>query len=637
MRMHLDYETRSTVDLKTYGLERYARDCEIILASWAFEDGSTHQWDGLDLDNSAPGTLIEAFRDSSVEIHAFNAPFERKVTSHQLGIDIPIERWHCTMAHAYSRGFSGGLAQVGEQMGIPEEVAKLREGRSLISRFCTPRRESLANRQLYWLPEDDPEAWNLFRRYNHQDVEAERWIYRFLQQFPVTPEERALWILDQEINDRGLPVDIALAEHAQDFDEILRDKSLGTLETLTWLANPNSRDQLLDWLRRAGTPLPDLQKATVADYLQRGLGGEVDEVLRLRQQLASTACKKFTAVGNQQVDGRMRGCFQFCGASRTGRWGGRGLQPQNLPRPTIPNPEVAADTVAADHLELFEACYDNPLEALGSCVRSVIAAPPGQRLVVADLSSIESRVLGWLTGCKRINETFAAGKDTYQVFAQDWLKVPYDQVTKTQRNLSKPPDLGCGYGLGASGLVKYADNMGVKLSEKQALHAVQVYRTTRHEVPAFWRMLDHWAVEALAGTPNRMMEIAGDFLLIHLPSGRNLHYYKPEMRDGSLTYLGQNSFTHKWERLHTWGGKLVENIVQAIARDILAEGMKLFALSPGYEITGHVHDEIIALAHAKEAEHALRHLERCMSTTPPWAPGLLLAAHGYTAKRYRKD
>lgn len=362
-------------------------------------------------------------------------------------------------------------------------------------------------------------------------------------------------------------------------------------------------------------------------------------VLQTRLDHSQAAVKKFDAIADRAVDGRVHGTLQAWGASRTGRWAGRGLQLQNLKRPTVGDPDQAADILSTDPAA-FRAFFT--LEDLGSLVRSAITAPEGKRLVVADLASIESRVLGWLTKCRGINDAVAAGQDLYKVFASQWFGVPYAEVTKAQRTLAKPAVLGAGFGIGGVGLAKYAASMGVELDEQTAKGSVDTWRATYWEVPRAWRHFEELFRRALH-TPNTPLGTAGQvcckppFLTWTLPSGRPLYYFEPAIgEENDLTYMGQNQYTNQWERVYTWGGKLVENLVQAIARDVLVEGLWRYYRAGG-TIVGHVHDEIIAEENTEEAEQWLERLRGCMSSPIPWAPGLLLAASGYVAKRYRKD
>ena len=377
----------------------------------------------------------------------------------------------------------------------------------------------------------------------------------------------------------------------------------------------------------------------------------VKEALTCYQQLNKTSASKWQALDRANVDGAIIGAFQFFGASRTGRWAGRIFQPQNLPRPhyDIEDPEAIADLVAYGHI--FDAVLEagvSPMDVVSSTIRSAITAPEGYKLVVSDLGSIESRVLGWVSGCQRINNTFADGKDTYKDFATVMYSKAYADVTKQERTMAKPPTLGCGYRLGAKGLVKYADGMGIEMTEEFAEFAVKKYRETFREVVNMWYALEDaisMAVDEGLTVDTHKVRIFkdGDFLKIKLPSGRCLHYFKPEMKMvvapwgemvENFTFMGRNTFTRKWERLNGHGGLITENIIQAIARDVLAVGVE--RADKRLKIIGHVHDEIMTLARDERATEALDFLDDCLTQPMPWAKDLLLSSEGYIAKRYKK-
>lgn len=369
---------------------------------------------------------------------------------------------------------------------------------------------------------------------------------------------------------------------------------------------------------------------------------ECRKALQLRLAYAQSATKKFHAIDRLQHNGRVYETLQAWGASRTGRWGGRGLQVQNLKRPTrgVGDPDRAAQTLAEDP-DLFARLYT--LEDLGSLVRSAIRAPDDYSLVVSDLSSIEPRVLGWLTGCVWINEVFARGKDTYKAFAEMWLRAPYDDVDKPTRDLCKGPFLGFGYGIGAGGLKTYAEGMGVEMSEDQCESAIKTVRKVCYEVPRFWMQIEGcFRLTAQTGVPTGdglglPIQMEGRFLTIRLPSGRKLYYDAPEDDpEEGLSYMGQNQYTNKWERIRTYGARLTENLCQAIARDVLVEGLYRYAGIGGTLIT-HIHDEAVAVEIEWAAEDRLAEMNRCLSEPVPWAPGLLLGSSGYISKRYRKD
>ena len=372
---------------------------------------------------------------------------------------------------------------------------------------------------------------------------------------------------------------------------------------------------------------------------------QLTEVLQTRLDYAQSATKKYNAVARTELNGRLYNTLQMNGASRTNRWAGRVFQMQNLKRPTMkPKEAEAAAQLLSERPQVFGMLYS--LEDLGGLVRSAIRAPEGYRLVVSDLSAIESRVLGWMTDCRWINEVFAEGKDTYKAFAQMWLGIPYEQVDKATRTLCKPPFLGFGYGIGATRLKDYAEAMGVELTEDQCESAIKTARQVCHQVPAFWRMIEAGFRAAIMGNEAEVglftLRREGRFVTVEVPNGSKLYYDDPQWRPGDdpeypgCSYMGQNQYTGQWERLRTWGGKLCENLDQKIARDILVEGLRRYRTFGG-TIVGHVHDEIIALEPAWCADVRLAQLNEALSAPISWAPGLKLDSAGYIATRYRKD
>jgi DNA polymerase len=629
VNIHLDFETRSAVDLPKEGLVRHTRDpsFQVLLTGFAWGDAPTMVGEGP----PPSKTLAEP----QVVLHAFNAPFERAVLR-ACGYDLPASRFSCTMAKAYSMGFSGGLAAVGAQVGLNAADLKAQSGTWLIKQFCTPRADGT-----FTQPSEAPADWALFKQYCGQDVTAERAIDRWLDQYNPggwSPMEQAAWNLDQAVNDRGLPVDLELVENAQRLTDRFRLEDEARMARLTGGLSSGQTGKLLEWARDWGYTGNTLQAGEIREWLKDPFNPtEAAEVLQLRLDLSQSATAKFTKIRMIQWGGRVFNTLQFHGAGRTGRWAGRGLQLQNLKRPKVKHPEKAADLLCKAP-EAFAALYT--LEDLGSLIRSAVKASDGKRLVVADLASIESRVLGWLAGCRALNAVFRDGRDPYKDFGSKWLNKAEADLTKAERNVCKPPALGCGYGLGPVGLVKYADSMGVPMTEHQAQSAVNAFRGGYPEIPGLWRRLGAaFNYATVIGEPSMVgpvtFERNGPFVTVRLPSGRRLWYHEPQVEEGQASYMGQDQYTGQWTRINTWGGKLTENLVQAIARDVLLEGL-LAAERAGLTIVGHVHDEIICEEDVGNADDALRGLVDCMVRPIEWAPGLLLGAEGYVAERYRK-
>lgn len=763
---HLDYETYSEADIKEVGGYKYAADpsTEVMLAAYSFNGGEVRLWDATQ-DPVMPADLAAAFADPSVQFHAFNAAFERNITKYVLGLDVPTERWHCTMVHAWSLSFSGGLAEVGEQIGLSPDKQKLTDGKKLINRFCKPAPSN--HKAERYTSKTHPEEWARFCEYCRQDVVSEQEMETLLVGYPVIPQERALWLLDQRVNDRGLPIDGALVAGAIKIREEEIEILKARMNEITGLSNANSPTQLGAWLATQGVPLPDMTKDTIEHALQSPhLPPSVTEVLQCRQQASKTSVKKWDALSMATMsDGRLRGVFQFGGAQRTQRWAGRIFQPQNLPRPSRDDIDVVASALVPGSRDLIDVVYGNVMEFLSDCIRAGVTAPDGQLLAVCDLGSIESRVLGWESGCTRINQTFANGLDTYKDFATELFNVPYEEVTKHQRFVSKPPTLGCfagdtpvltnsgwkpieevttldlvydgeewvghsgvayqghktvltdygvtatpdhlfldvwdmetwtpwgqlvtkaaklsetnvydilnagprnrfsiwtekgaaivhncGYRLGGPGLVAYAEGMGVKMTEEEAAHAVEKYRSAYPEVPAMWAWYDGAMKDVIDGGGVRegyAVQISRDdnFMFITLASGRRIAYYKPLIVDRvppwggkprpTITYMGMNQYNRKWERLSTHGGKATEQVTQGLSRDVLGYHMMIVENErPEFSLVGHVHDEMLNLVREQDAERLSKELEQIMSTTPHWAPGLLLGAKGFYTKRYKKD
>ncbi len=661
-KLHIDFETFCELDIKKVGLDRYVRhkSFEVLMVSYSLDGGTVQLIDYTE--NPEASVPFYSLCRHNVLIYAFNAAFERAVLKFGFAIDLPPECFRCTMYHAYHLGFTGTLADVGAQMGIGEGKAKLAEGQQLIRRFCQPAPSNVQVVDRYDR-HNSPQEWQRFKEYCIRDTVAEMAVEKFAEKhYPLPQEEWDLWCLDQRINERGLPVDLKLVGNAltvfKDEQKHLKEK----MQQITGLDNPNSRDQLLKWLHSNQCPLPNLQAQTVADWLaHNSTDGKASEVLKLRQQSAKSAGTKWSAF-NEYTDkntGRLRGAFQAYGASRTGRWAGRGPQPHNLhTSPEDQNLKVQA--LETGNRTLVEAIWDNPMQVVASCVRSAITASPGSKLVVSDYHSIENIVLGYLCNCDHINAIVRQGLDPYRVFAAQMFNISYDDVTKSQRKFAKPPVLGCGYMLSGNGLVEYADGMGVEMTRKQAFHAVRLWRSLHPEVVDMWGWLRDtaaWVIRLCDLQKGYGVTIWRDsrFLFIELPSGRRLAYDRPKVTpDKRIEYVDEHGETkefyttsisyrgtkenHQWGEVFTHGGKLTENIVQAVAADVLRDGL-FNATAAGHAVCGHVHDEIIA-EHTNSwasPEDELKDLELLMSKPPAWAPGLMLRAEGYVSQRYRKE
>lgn len=689
-KVSLDFETKSELDLTKVGTGRYTRhrSTEPLMLAYAYGDDPVEQWVPA-VGERMPRDLKDMLRDPQTQKQAWNAAFERQVFANTLGIDVPFEQWRCVMVLAHSLSFPGSLEKVGAILGLSEDQAKQRRGKALIRMFCGPRKPTKAKPWTWSTPDNEPEAWEEFLEYNRQDVIAERVAERKMRRWDMPDHEWDLWHLDQRINEAGIPVNMAMVRNAIKVSEDVTAKLMAEMREITGLDNPNSTAQLLPWLQSEGYPYGDLKKGHVARALKQRYD-DIDEggndladimgsesylrTLEMRQEVSKASVKKYAALDRAvDDDGMLRNAFQFAGASRTWRWGGRVFQPQNLPRPAKyleDHQEAAARHVERLDAEALDMLYPRPLELLSSCVRPAVQAPPGKLLADADLNAIENRVLGWVADCQKILDVFREGRCPYLDFATYMYRESYDDLwlqykagNKSKRTIAKPAVLGCGYMLSAgewkedehsgelfgTGLLGYAADMGVQMNLDEAARAVAVFRDTFEEVKQFWWDIDRAVRRVIAtGQPARLrmllIDRSGPFLRIHLPSGRCLHYLRPKLlprrtpwgeMKNAITYEGLND-KKQWCRIVTHPGKLTENVVQAIARDLLAHGMT-GAAEAGLDIRLHVHDQITALVDAKTAESDLELLKDCMSDQPPWAEGLPLAAEGFLSPVFIKD
>ncbi|WP_295450900.1 DNA polymerase [uncultured Thiodictyon sp.] len=650
--IHLDIETYSAADLPAVGAWRYAQDAStrVLMAAYAIDDAPVKLWETHA--GPMPPDLRLALDHPGILKVAHNAAFELAVLSTLQYIEFRPEEWRCTMVHAMGLGLPGGLGAVARELKLPEQ--KSDPGKRLVRRFSCPPGPTKAQAAAgIVLPQPGPEdgSWGEFCAYCMQDVRTEREVGRALNALrPLLSSQWALWAIDQRINARGLPVDLALVTGAIACDEHNRTRAEARVRGLTGVANPNSRDQILAWLRDAGVEPDDLRAQSVRDLLKAGdLPMVVTQVLEQRQQLAASSTAKYDALRRAAGAGdRVRGVFQFNGA-HTGRWAGRIFQPQNLPRGILKGIDVATarSVVREGDVALLDVLYLDTSKVLSSLVRSAIAAPPGKKLVVADLASIETVMVAWEADSEYLLALLREGRDPYKDFASRLFGVPYAAVTKTQRNLAKPAVLGGVYGLGAVGLQKYATGFGLVIGDEEAKKHVQVFRDAYADIPILWERLTRAAFSAVRtpGTPypagRCCYQASRGYLWCKLPSGRCIGYREPRVQVDEtqwgpreqLSYLereGQNM------RVATFHGRLLENNTQAIARDILAAGLVRAEADPGLEVIGHVHDEILCLAN--EHDHtALARLITHMTTLPPWADGVPLGASGWEGPYYRKD
>lgn len=643
-KLSIDIETFSDIDLIKCGVYKYADSpaFEILLFAYSIDDGEINI---IDLVNGEelPEEIAEAIKSDTVIKTAFNAQFERVCLSKHLGILLDPSSWYCTAVQAAELSLPSSLADVGAALGL--ERQKMTEGKELIKYFCVSCKPTKSNGgRTRNMPGDAPEKWALFKEYCKRDVDVERQIAKKLEMYPISESEHRLYVLDQRINDRGVLVDLELARQAVKLNSIQTAVTTEQAYTLTGLENPNSVAQLKAWLTENGVEIESLSKKAVA-ALADETDGDIQEMLHLRLLMSKTSVKKYEAVMRSVCrDNRVRGMMRFCGASRTGRWSGNILQPQSLPQNHLPDLTLARDIVKDGDFEMLNMTFGNVPNALSELIRTVLIPKPNHRFIVADFSAIEARVLSWLAGEQWRLDTFRNGGDIYCASASQMFRVPVEKhgVNGHLRQKGKISELACGYG-GSVGALKNmgAVEMGVPEDELQGL--INDWRNANPHIVKLWTEVGNTAMKAIkektiVSLGKLVFMYERGILFIRLPSGRRLSYIKPRIgtnRFGgdSITYMGVGA-SKKWERLETFGGKLVENIVQAIARDLLASAMMNVA-NAGYNIVFHVHDEIIA--EAPDGQGSVDEMCMLMSINPDWADGIPLSADGYECEYYRKD
>lgn len=641
----LDIETFSSVDITKSGVYRYAEspDFEILLFACSV-DGKPVQVYDLAYGEKVPDDILKALTYEKVIKHSFNASFERICLSRYLelptGTYLSPEGWHCDMVWAATLGLPQSLEGVGAVLGL--EKQKLTEGKDLIRYFCKPCAPTQSNGgRTRNLPHHAPDKWDLFKRYNLRDVETEMEIQKRLSKFPVPDFIWEEYIIDQQINDRGVLVDMELVRQAIYMDARSREELITAMKEFTQLENPNSVQQMKEWLAENGLMTESLDKKAIAE-LMKSAPPELCRVISLRQQLAKSAVKKYQAMQNAVcADNRARGLFRFYGANRTGRFSSKIVQLQNLARNSMSDLDEARAIVRSGDYESVSMLYEDVPDTLSQLVRTAFIPPEGKLFYVADFSAIEARVIAWLAGEKWRMELFKNGGDIYCMSASQMFNVPVEKhgVNGHLRQKGKVAELACGYGGGVGALKAMgALEMGLKEDELQPL--VTAWRNSNPNIVKFWWAVDNAAMIAIkeripTETHGLKFTCSSGMLFITLPSGRKLAYVKPrigmnQFGGESVTYEGIGA-TKKWERIESYGPKFVENIVQAIARDILCYAMKTLQHC---SILMHIHDEVVIEADPRMSLDAVCEL---MERTPPWAKGLLLQAAGYTSSFYKKD
>lgn len=655
--LSIDLETYCDLDLKKVGVYKYAEEAEILLFGYAYDDEMVNVID-LAQGEDIPEQVLRDLIDPAVLKTAYNAQFERVLLSHYLfggetinsfyddNYFLDPAQWQCTMVLSLNLGLYGSLAEDCRIFRLAEDKAKMNIGRKLIMEFSKPCKPTNTNGgRTRNLPKHDIQNWNLFKEYNKRDVEVERYLRKKMIKFKPTDFEQNLWVLDQQINDRGIGLDRQLADKAVEVDTDFRNRISAEAKDISNLDNPNSTEQLKHWiLEKEGFFPSKITKTTVLELLKIVKNKEVKDMLKLKMLLSKTSIKKYVAMQNAQcADGRIRGLLQFYGANRTGRWAGRLVQVQNLPRNSMSDLDDARELLKHDDAETFEIFYENVPNVLSQLIRTAFIPTKSNKFVVADFSAIEARVIAWLSGENWRMKVFADGGDIYCASASQMFHVPVVKhgINGELRQKGKIAELALGY-QGSMGALKAmgADKMG--LTDEELIDIVTKWRKASPNIVRLWSIVDKAAKQAINEKTkvkinhNMAFYYRAGMLRICLPSGRELTYIRPRVENNKITYEGTNQVSRTWERLETYGGKLTENIVQAIARDCLAVAM-IRLEQAGFKIVMHVHDEVILDCVAAGIDKALELANKIMGTAIDWAPELILNADGYITKYYKKD
>ena len=644
----IDIETYSSVSLQKCGVYAYASspDFEILLFGYAWDDGPVEVID-MASGQKLPQELQDALYDPEILKTAFNASFERTCLSAFMGRVTPPEQWSCTAVMARELGLPGSLEMVGQVIGLPEDKQKSKTGKALIRYFSIPCKATKVNGgRTRNLPQHDPDRWKLYVEYNRQDVEAERAIRHRLQKFPVLASEQDLYVIDQNINDRGVGVDTTLAAKAVEIDQIVKARLLDEAKDLTGLDNPKSTTQLKSWIEEvSGYEVESLNKKMIG-AVRTGTDNEaVHAMLDIRQGLSKTSTEKYSAMLRTVCpDGRIRGLTQFCGAARTGRWAGRLVQMQNLPQNKMPDKDLdcARQLVRAGDIDTLELLFDDTANVLSQLIRTAFIPKEGSRFIVADFSAIEARVLAWLADEQWRMDVFNTHGKIYEASAEQMFHLPPGSVKKgdPMRQKGKIAELALGYG-GSVGAMKNMGALEMGLAEDELKPIVNSWRAANRSITKLWWDTDAAVrrciqTKAPVDLPHGMrLRKQGPLLRLRLPNGRELSYVKPRIdEDDNITYEGTIQSSGGWGRIESYGPKFVENIVQATARDCLAEAM--FRLErAGFPIVFHVHDEVIC--EVPNGVSSAKELGALMGQPISWAPGLPLRADAYECEYYRKD
>ena len=662
IHLSIDLETYSDVNLKKAGLYRYVQSpaFEILLFAYSF-DGAPTQVIDMAQGEEIPMEVIHALTDPQCLKHAYNAAFEWYCLSKYMGVQLPPSQWRDTMLHGLYAGYTAGLDATGRALGIPEDKQKLATGKALIRYFCVPCKPTKSNGgRTRNYPHHDPEKWELFKTYNGQDVVAEMEIERRLSVFPVPDFVQKQWETDLLINARGVAVDMDFCEGALELGETIRAQLTDEAVQLSGLQNPNSVKQLARWLSaETGDDITTLRKETIKELLGRDNADHVQRMLEIRQELGKTSTKKYDAIEAAVCDdGRVRGLLQFYGANRTGRWAGRLVQVQNLPRTYTEPLEFARELVKGRKLDALRTVYGSPNDTLSQLIRTAFVAAPGNVLIDADFSAIEARVISWLADEEWRLEVFRTHGKIYEASASQMFGVPLERIKKgnpeySLRQRGKVAELALGYQGGVPAMRQMdTGKLLADLPDEEIKDIVDKWRNTNPKIRNLWYSFNDAAIRVIQNGGSLRVRcctfarecdcIRGTTCMtISLPSGRKLYYVEPAVGENrwggpSITYMGVND-KNKWGRIETYGGKLVENVVQAIARDCLAQAIEHLEAA-GLPVVFHIHDEVVIDTAAFDTNDAmLDKVVKIMSTPIPWAEGLPLGAGGWVGAFFKKD
>lgn len=662
IHLSIDLETYSDVNLKKAGLYRYVQSpaFEILLFAYSF-DGAPTQVIDMAQGEEIPMEVIHALTDPQCLKHAYNAAFEWYCLSKYMGAQLPPAQWRDTMLHGLYAGYTAGLDATGRALGIPEDKQKLTTGKALIRYFCVPCKPTKANGgRTRNYPHHDPEKWELFKTYNGQDVVAEMEIERRLSVFPVPDFVQKQWETDLLINARGVAVDMDFCEGALELGETIRAQLTDEAVQLSGLQNPNSVKQLARWLSaETGDDITTLRKETIKELLGRDNADHVQRMLEIRQELGKTSTKKYDAIEAAVCDdGRVRGLLQFYGANRTGRWAGRLVQVQNLPRTYTEPLEFARELVKGRKLDALRTVYGSPNDTLSQLIRTAFVAAPGNVLIDADFSAIEARVISWLADEEWRLEVFRTHGKIYEASASQMFGVPLERIRKgnpeySLRQRGKVAELALGYQGGVPAMRQMdTGKLLADLPDEEIKDIVDKWRNTNPKIRNLWYNFNDAAIRVIQNGGSLRVRcctfarecdcIRGTTCMtVSLPSGRKLYYVEPSVGENrwggpSITYMGVND-KNKWGRIETYGGKLVENVVQAIARDCLAQAIEHLEAA-GLPVVFHIHDEVVIDTAAFDTNDAmLDKVVKIMSTPIPWAEGLPLGADGWVGAFFKKD